>query len=120
VGNDLAIDQLFVNGQRQNMARYPNFDAHSQYFNGFSKDAFAAERVKTWNNPNGGFIHAMHRTFRTSPRQYLVIFMGFDSLLIVGGRRDPEEFEELAVKRRECRGDRFAFARSRGRQRVTG
>ena len=30
----LAIDQLFVNGQRQHMARYPNFDPKARHFNG--------------------------------------------------------------------------------------
>ena len=30
----LAMDQLFVNGQRQPMARYPNYDPEAQHFNG--------------------------------------------------------------------------------------
>lgn len=56
----LAIDQLFVNGQRQHMARYPNFDPTVRHFNGFSADAFGAERAARWADPRGGFIHAMH------------------------------------------------------------
>jgi hypothetical protein len=56
------FDQLFVDGQRQQMARYPNYDPKSQYFQGYSADSTAAERVKTWGNPIGGVVHAMHRS----------------------------------------------------------
>ncbi len=54
-------DQLFVNGERQRMARYPNYDPASQYFNGWSPDAFSKERAARWADPKGGFIHAMHK-----------------------------------------------------------
>ena len=54
-------DQLFVNGRRQILARYPNFDPQSQYLNGFSPDAISPERVRTWSNPKGGYIHALHQ-----------------------------------------------------------
>jgi hypothetical protein len=57
---DLALDQLFVNGRRQFMARYPNFDPNVRHFNGFSADAFSPERAARWADPRGGFIHAMH------------------------------------------------------------
>jgi len=57
----LATDQLFVNGQRQHLARYPNFDPNVRIFNGYAKDAISPERVKRWADPRGGFIHAMHR-----------------------------------------------------------
>ena len=58
----LATDQLFVNGQRQHLARYPNFDPNVRIFNGYAKDAISPERVKRWADPRGGFIHAMHRS----------------------------------------------------------
>jgi hypothetical protein len=57
----LEIDQLFVNGDRQHMARYPNYDPHAQYYNGTAADAFAASRAQHWKNPRGGYIHALHR-----------------------------------------------------------
>ncbi len=57
---DLSIDQLFVNGERQSMARYPNYDASAEKFGGTAADAIAPERVARWANPEGGFIHAMH------------------------------------------------------------
>lgn len=56
----LTMDQLFVNGQRQHMARYPNYDPHARPFNGAAADAIAPERVARWSCPAGGYIHAMH------------------------------------------------------------
>ncbi len=60
----LTIDQLFVDGQNQRMARYPNFDASkkTEAYQGFAADAFAKERAARWANPVGGYIHAMHRS----------------------------------------------------------
>jgi len=54
-------DQLFVNGERQPMARYPNFDPKSQFFNGWAADAISKERAARWADPKGGYIHAMHQ-----------------------------------------------------------
>lgn len=56
----LAMDQLFVNGQRQHMARYPDYDPNARQFNGSAADAIAPERVARWSDPAGGYIHAMH------------------------------------------------------------
>lgn len=57
----LKIDQLFANGERQHMARYPNFAPNVPHFNGFAADAFSRERAARWKAPAGGLIHAMHR-----------------------------------------------------------
>jgi len=59
----LNVDQLFVNGRNQHMARYPNFDATktTEAYQGFAADAFSRERAVNWKNPVGGYIHAMHR-----------------------------------------------------------
>lgn len=56
-----AIDQLFVNGKRLPMARYPNYDPNARPYNGAAADAFSPERAARWKDPTGGFIHAMHR-----------------------------------------------------------
>lgn len=56
----LDIDMLLVNGNIRHMARYPNYDHNAVRFNGTSADATSQQRVKTWKNPKGGFIHAMH------------------------------------------------------------
>ncbi|MCX6972447.1 MAG: right-handed parallel beta-helix repeat-containing protein [Verrucomicrobia bacterium] len=59
---DLVIDQLFVDGKRQRMARYPNFDPTktTDAYQGFSADAFSNERAAKWADPAGGYIHAVH------------------------------------------------------------
>jgi hypothetical protein len=57
---DLQTDQLFVNGERQILARYPNYDPSQLIFNGSAADAISPERVATWSDPTGGFLHAMH------------------------------------------------------------
>jgi hypothetical protein len=41
----LVTDQLFVNGRRRHMARYPNFDPSVRHFNGFAADAFSPARA---------------------------------------------------------------------------
>ncbi len=55
-----TIDQLFVNGQAQHMARYPNYDPSVNNYGGVAADAISAERAARWANPVGGFIHALH------------------------------------------------------------
>ena len=62
VPDDFTSDQLFVDGKRLPMARYPNFDADAQYFQGYAADCTSPERVKRWEDPSGGFLHAMHRS----------------------------------------------------------
>ncbi|MEW4561808.1 PDZ domain-containing protein [Bremerella sp. JC770] len=58
----LNIDQLIINGQNQRMARYPNFDPSQKTaaYQGFAADAISKERAANWDDPSGGFIHAMH------------------------------------------------------------
>jgi hypothetical protein len=58
----LAIDQLFIQGARQRMARYPNFDAAktTAAYQGYAADAFSNKRAARWSDPAGAFIHAMH------------------------------------------------------------
>ena len=61
---NISIDQLFINGISQRMARYPNYDPEkkAEPYQGFTKDAFSKDRAKNWQNPAGGYIHAMHRS----------------------------------------------------------
>lgn len=68
-GEIASIDQLYVNGLRKSMARYPNrngknvFDAwnlsHAIKENP-EADMFNPLRIKRWKNPIGAYIHAMH------------------------------------------------------------
>ena len=55
-----VMDMLVVNGEIRVQARYPNYDPHAIRFNGTAADAISPERVKTWKNPAGGYLHAMH------------------------------------------------------------
>ena len=61
---DLDIDQLFINGKNQRMARYPNYDASkkTEAYQGFAADAFSKARAAGWADPARGYIHAMHRS----------------------------------------------------------
>ena len=61
VDPSLKFDQLFIDGQKQTLARFPNFDASASPYNGASANAFSKQRAKNWKSPAGGFIHAMHR-----------------------------------------------------------
>jgi parallel beta-helix repeat protein len=53
-----GIDQLFLNGKRQILARYPNYDPEQRYYSGFGP---TAERMKGWQKPETAYIHALHR-----------------------------------------------------------
>jgi hypothetical protein len=52
------FDQLFMNGQLQILARYPNYDPTARNFNGSAADAL--EKLKSWKNPAGAYVHALH------------------------------------------------------------
>lgn len=66
------IDQLYINGIRQRMARYPNASTDSkrnvydtwvlshQAIEDTENDVLNPERVKTWQNPVNGYLHSMH------------------------------------------------------------
>jgi hypothetical protein len=68
----LQMDQLFIDGRRQWMARYPNredrpglnvFDCwrlDEQARPGPAEDALAPGRIARWKDPAGGYVHAMH------------------------------------------------------------
>jgi hypothetical protein len=51
VSDALQTEEIFVNGERQILARYPNFDPTSQYFDGFAADAISPERAAHWADP---------------------------------------------------------------------
>jgi hypothetical protein len=59
--HQINFDQIYVDGEQQHLARYPNYDANGGHWQGHAADAISAERVKSWKNPKGAIIHAMHR-----------------------------------------------------------
>lgn len=57
----LSFDQFFINGKKQVRARYPNYDSSVAIFNGASREALSTTRIKPWEHPAGGFIHALQK-----------------------------------------------------------
>jgi hypothetical protein len=57
---DLQTEEIFVNGERQVLARYPDFNSQAQYFDGFTSGADIKRRATRWADPDGGYLHAMH------------------------------------------------------------
>jgi hypothetical protein len=52
IAQNLKVDQLFLNGKRQVLARYPNFNATTVILDGY--DANCLSRVGNWSNPAEG------------------------------------------------------------------
>ena len=65
-----TIDQLYINGKRQRMARFPNAVSGKNVFDTWdlshqakadsATDPLTRDRIARWKNPEGGYIHAMH------------------------------------------------------------
>ncbi|MDB4925975.1 PDZ domain-containing protein [Mucilaginibacter sp.] len=62
VDQDILFDELFVNGQLQHIARYPNYNPQIAHYGGFAGDAISDERINKWQDPAGGYIHALHKS----------------------------------------------------------
>ncbi|KIO78866.1 peptide-binding protein [Pedobacter lusitanus] len=61
VNQNIEFDQLFAGGSQQRMARYPNYNPKIRFFGGYAEDVMSPEKIKQWKNPEGGFIHALHK-----------------------------------------------------------
>ena len=69
-GVDL-IDQLYINGQNQRMARFPNAVPGKNVFDTWdlvhtkepdlANDPLNPERIASWADPTGAYVHAMHQ-----------------------------------------------------------
>jgi hypothetical protein len=53
IAPNVKVDQLFLNGKRQILARYPNFDS-TLALDGFAAGCLSATRVALWSNPTEG------------------------------------------------------------------
>ncbi|MFE2728770.1 right-handed parallel beta-helix repeat-containing protein [Kitasatospora sp. NPDC059327] len=62
VGKGLDVDGLFLNGQQQVLARYPNFAAGSAILNGTTNMSTLNSRSQTWQNPTTGLVRALHNS----------------------------------------------------------
>lgn len=54
-----STDQVFINGVRQVLARYPNFDKNARYLNGTAADAISPERARRWKHPEGAYVNGL-------------------------------------------------------------
>ena len=60
VAENSDFDQLLVNGNPQILARYPNYNEDSHYWQGYASDAISKERIASWKNPEGAYFNASH------------------------------------------------------------
>ncbi|MFF2960709.1 right-handed parallel beta-helix repeat-containing protein [Streptomyces sp. NPDC057963] len=60
IGAGLDFDGLFVDGQRQTLARYPDYDPDTAILGGYAPDAISAERVARWKNPTTALVRGLH------------------------------------------------------------
>ena len=70
IAENISTDQLYINGQRQRMARFPNAEEGKNVFDAWElihtnkpdsgNDPLNPERISTWKNPQGASVHAMH------------------------------------------------------------
>lgn len=56
----IDFDELFVGGDRQVMARYPNYDEAAPRLEGTTTLATINGRAAAWSKPATGFVRAMH------------------------------------------------------------
>jgi hypothetical protein len=95
VSKDVIIDQLYINGDRQRMARFPNAVEGKNVFDTWDlvhtrepdavNDPLDETRVSSWSHPEGAYVHAMHRNL-WGDMHWLVIGENEDgSLKLEGG-----------------------------------
>ncbi|MHB1153883.1 MAG: right-handed parallel beta-helix repeat-containing protein [Eubacteriales bacterium] len=58
---DSEVDGLTINGLKYTMSRCPKYDESIEILNGYSADCTSRERVKSWENPKGGYLHVLHK-----------------------------------------------------------
>lgn len=81
----IQFEQLFVNGAKQILARYPNYDASSRILRGTSKDAISKTRVRTWQDPAGGYLHGL-QAYQWGSLHYRIVGKNDDGTLkLMGG-----------------------------------
>lgn len=78
-----GFDQLYINGEKRILARYPNYQ-EGVLMNGTAEDAISSKRVRSWKNPKGGLIHALH-TGEWGGMHYKIEGKEGDQLIYNGG-----------------------------------
>lgn len=116
------FDQLFADGARMILARYPNYDDKAPYFNGTSADSTSKERAAKWAHPEGGFVHALHAG-RWGDFHYVITGKNADgSLKLEGGTQnnrpeagpsETDRFVENIFEELDAPGEWFFDAKAR-------
>ena len=78
-------DQLFVNGQRQVLARYPNFDKNARYLNGTATETQLRELSREWKHPEGAYMNGLQASLWGSLHYRVTGRNGDGSLAMEGG-----------------------------------
>jgi len=60
VPKGVSFERLYINGQTQILARYPNYDPSARFYNGTAADAVSTQRIARWKDPSGGYLHGLH------------------------------------------------------------
>jgi len=84
VPNGYVFERMYVNGELQVLARYPNYDSTARVFHGTAADAIFPERVKHWQHPEGGYVHALH-AYEWGGFHYRIIGVGDSGKLQLEG-----------------------------------
>ncbi|MEV5683629.1 right-handed parallel beta-helix repeat-containing protein [Streptomyces sp. NPDC052164] len=61
IGRGLDFDELFLDGARQTLARYPNHDPATAILGGYAADAVSAQRAARWKNPTTALVRGLHQ-----------------------------------------------------------
>ncbi|MFB9201357.1 OmpL47-type beta-barrel domain-containing protein [Nonomuraea spiralis] len=61
IGAGLDFDELFLDGTRQVLARYPNVDPKVTVLDGYAADAISPARVARWKNPTTALVRGLHQ-----------------------------------------------------------
>jgi hypothetical protein len=90
----LAIDQLFIDSKREEMARYPNSQPEKNVYDCWDlnhgqeadpdNDALSENRIAGWSNPEGAYLHAMHRAL-WGDMHWLITGKDSDGKLVMEG-----------------------------------
>lgn len=90
-----SIDQLYVNGRNQRMARFPNARAGKNVFDTWDlihtkepdpdNDPLSSKRIASYENPEGAYVHAMHAALWGDMHWLVKGKTENDSLILEGG-----------------------------------
>ena len=78
---NLDIQQLYIDGERYIMARYPN-EVRDEILNGFSEDTLSKQKTSLWKDPSTGYVRALH-SFEWGGNDYRIEGKDSDGSLIL-------------------------------------